>query len=81
MASYTQAPLALRLVAACGLDDVETARRMFAQYAAHDGAAGAGPAVSEERRDAALRLLERCDRTASRAASPAGAPGPPGGQK
>ncbi|WP_437302142.1 hypothetical protein [Sorangium sp. So ce388] len=71
----------LRLVVACGLDDVETARRMFAQYAAHDGAAGAGPAVSEERRDAALRLLERCDRTASRAASPAGAPEPPGGQK
>ncbi|WP_438013547.1 hypothetical protein WMF18_21680 [Sorangium sp. So ce315] len=67
----------LRLVAACGLDDAETARRMFAQYAAHDGAAGAGPAVSDERRDAALRLLERC----ARPTSPAASPGPPAGQK
>lgn len=67
----------LRLVAACGLDDAETARRMFALYAAHDGAAGAGPAVSDERRDAALRLLERC----ARPTSPAASPGPPSGQK
>ncbi|WP_437774185.1 hypothetical protein [Sorangium sp. So ce1097] len=67
----------LRLVAACGLDDAETARRMFAQYAAHDGAAGAGPAVSDERRAAALRLLERC----ARPTSPAASPGPPAGQK
>ncbi|MGK3993122.1 hypothetical protein [Sorangium sp. So ce1024] len=67
----------LRLVAACGLDDAETARRMFAQYAAHDGAAGAGPAVSDERRDAALRLLERC----APPTSPAASPGSPAVQK
>ncbi|WP_437643388.1 hypothetical protein [Sorangium sp. So ce362] len=71
----------LRLVVACGVDDAETARRMFAQYAAHDGAAGTGPAVSEERRDAALRLLERCDRAAPRPASPATPSDPPAGQK
>ncbi|WP_437933202.1 hypothetical protein [Sorangium sp. So ce341] len=71
----------LRLVAACGVGDAETARRMFAQYAAHEGAAGAGPAVSQERRDAALRLLERCDRAAPRPAAPATPSDRPDGQK
>ncbi|WP_438037222.1 hypothetical protein [Sorangium sp. So ce204] len=71
----------LRLVVACGVEDVETARRMFAQYAAHDGAAGTGPAVSEERRDAALRLLERCAGAAARPTSPATAGDPPAGEK
>ncbi|WP_437594882.1 hypothetical protein [Sorangium sp. So ce1000] len=71
----------LRLVVACGVEDVQTARRMFAQYAAHDGAAGTGPAVSEERRDAAQRLLERCAGAAPRPTSPATASDPPAGQK
>ncbi|AUX23756.1 hypothetical protein SOCEGT47_042860 [Sorangium cellulosum] len=71
----------LRLVVACAVGDAATARRMFAGYAAHDGSAGAGPAVSEERRDAALRLLERCAGTGPGATSPAAASDPPAGQK
>ncbi|AUX44164.1 hypothetical protein SOCE26_056270 [Sorangium cellulosum] len=72
----------LRLVAACALGDAETARRMSTEYAAHDGEAGAGPAVSEERRDAALRLLERCAWAAAPgSAPPAATPGGAAGEK